>query len=49
MDYLTARNAGVDFGLVDYSPRKDNIPLDDVDTLIKDWKEVLGVIDYEKN
>ncbi len=44
IDYLTARNAGIKFGLVDYSPRKDNIPLNDVDLLIKDWKELLEVI-----
>ena len=49
VDYLTARNAGVKFGLVDYSPRKDNIPLDDVDMLIKDWKEVLEVVSNEEN
>ena len=49
IDYMTARNAGVDFGLVDYSPRKNNIPLDDVDLLIKDWNELLEVVEHETN
>ena len=44
IDYLTARNAGVDFGLVSYSPRKKNIPLDDIDLIINDWNELLEVI-----
>ena len=43
IDYLTAKNAGIKFALVDYSPRKDNIP-NDIDMLIKDWKEFVEVI-----
>lgn len=48
IDYLTARAAGIKFALVDYSPRKENIP-NDIDLLIKDFNELMEVIDYEKN
>ena len=37
-DYLTAKNAGVDFGFVSWSPRK--LPKDaKIDLLINDFKE----------
>ena len=48
IDYVTARNAGVDFALVGYSPRKESIPLDDVDLIINDWNDLLEAT-YEEN
>ncbi len=43
IDYLTSRMAGIKFALVDYSPRKENIP-NDIDLLIKDWNDLMEVV-----
>ena len=49
IDYLTAKAANVDFGLVSYSPRKDLIQPEGVDLLIDDLNDILKVVSYEKD
>ncbi len=49
VDYLTAKEANVGFGLVSFSPRKDLIPVNEVDVFVNEFSDVLKVMDYEKD